>query len=178
VCLEAGAPVYGVRTTGRCDTISGKPANTKRTSQSEDEMNDEFETLNEQAVNEAFDWLQRVAGECGAEIGEDNTKVIERTLKEQRERIMNLKYERDMLITDLAECRALNAALVKSAGGAAVQMEVTWKEYGHSQEEISQANKWAHDGGWQLVRVEGVAQNSNYVLTVWQRPARESEGSE
>jgi predicted RNase H-like nuclease (RuvC/YqgF family) len=61
------------------------------------DMNEDFEALEEQASIKLSEWLQRVSEECGGHIGSITTEVIERTLKEQRERIAELEAERDSI---------------------------------------------------------------------------------
>jgi hypothetical protein len=157
----------------------------------EDEMTYRTETA-------MWNWAQRVAHDLtDAGLGEDIFDAIEATLKEQRERITELEAKRGRAVfrhgkeinarmaivkkldncqRELAECRALNAALVsQSAGGAGVRMEYCWKQYGYSDGEIDHANTWARVGGWTLHHIEGIADNSGYVLVVWQRPARNED---
>jgi hypothetical protein len=148
--------------------------------------------------NGLLTWGNRVAAEYGIVGTQDNFAFIERTLKEQRERIAELEAENDLLKRDndnlnsalgkcdlagynrlvdkLIEVKTQNAALVsQSASGTAVRMEYCWKQYDYSESEIDHANTWARAGGWTLHHIEGVAENGGYVLVVWQRPVR-SEG--
>jgi hypothetical protein len=160
----------------------------------ESKMTHQAELAN--GYNGVLEWGNRVAGEYGIAGTQNNFAFIARTLKEQRDRIKELEASRRRIARDaaqteternnlrarvkelekeLAECRAMNAALVsQSAGGAGVRMEYKpviykdWKDYEKDCQELPL-------DGWQLFS-DHQETETQYQYATWQRPARpESE---
>jgi chromosome segregation ATPase len=136
------------------------------------------------------------------EVSRDELKTSRNQLKE---RIKELEAERDRAIVrhgdlvavhmdvmnklgnstrELAECRAMNAALVAaSAGGQGVRMETHIESY-EGEDDYRIDEKYQRERGWSvhswkaLVDWSGNRSHVEYAV-MWQRPARpESEGSE
>jgi hypothetical protein len=175
---------WGQRVAGECGIV-GTQSNFKVIEDTLSQQRERIAELEAQAAKEAQETvtMERALTERITELELETVElkrkiaIRETTINRVKKENENLTRHLEMRTNFLHHAEIKNAALVNqsTSGGGEVRMEYRWKQCGYSEGEIDRANKWAQAAGWELHHIEGVADNSGYVLIVWKRPVQQSK---